>query len=202
MIIKKRSIFIVLVVVLILESLWAVSYIQSAKKTINIPLITDTLKNQLPKEKIASMSLEPSTIETKVNTEFSVKINIDTNKREVNGIDALISYDPAFLTVSDSNNQTAGVQAENGDLFSSLIINSVDPLKGKINLTASRLSKAVNPVSGTGTLAALTFIAKKTGSTLLTIVFDPEKTNTSNIVEANTSKNILTTVTNAKIEIK
>lgn len=203
MIYKYKKYFLpALIVVLVLEGIWAVIYIKSAKITTNpatVRKISPTPVKIL--EKIGSLSLDPVKIETKVTEQFTVKIIADTNGRELNGIDAQILYDPKMLTVVDSDNQTPGVQAENGELFNSLLINSADPVEGKINLTGSRLSKATKTISGKGTFALISFIAQKAGTTKIKINFDPGKTNTSNMAESGTSKNILTNVSDCEIQI-
>lgn len=194
---NKKIILVVLAILLVLESLWAISFIKGTTKTTT----SKTTTPEKPKQKIASITLDPANSETKVGQELTVKINVDTNNREVNGVDAVIKYDPQFLEVVDSENQTPSIQVQNGGLFDTLLINDVNPVEGTINITASRISPDQKPVSGKGTLALVTFIAKQEGATRLVTVFDYTKTNTSNVMEAKTSNNILTTVSDASVKI-
>lgn len=189
---NKKIILLVLALILVVESIWAISFIRSTKKTV---------QPGKPRVKIASLSLEPNLTEAVVSQEFTVYVQVDTTSREINGIDSIILYDPEFLEVVDSDNQTPGTQVTPGDLFGNLLVNETDPTVGKIVLTASRLSKNTEASSGKGTVALITFIPKRSGETDLTILFDPERTDTSNVTEAKTSNNILTTVADAKVKI-
>lgn len=193
---SKKIILVVLAILLVLESLWAISFIKGSKK-----ITSQTAVPEKPKEKIASITLEPASIETKIGQQFIVKVNVDTNNRTVNGVDAVIDYDPEFLEVVDQDDQTPGVQAKAGDLFNKLLVNDVNPVDGMINLTASIISPDAKPVSGKGTLASITFVPKQEGATRLITIFDYTKTNTSNVMEAKTSKSILTNVSDATIKI-
>ncbi len=144
------------------------------------------------KEKIASMSLTPQIVSSTVGQEFKLDINVDTNNRKINGIDVVLLYDPQMLTAINSNT---------GTLFTTLLVNDIDPVAGKIVITASRISTAEEPVLGIGVLATTTFVPKKGGVSEVTILADPNSTNTSNVTETKTSKNILTHTSNAQITI-
>lgn len=191
---NKKVLLIVLGVILVLEVIWASSFIKSSKKvqtTTQMPTATSTIS--LPKEKIASLSLEPATTSIKIGEQVSLSINVDTNGRSVDGIDTVLTYDPLYLE--------AVVPVANGDLFNSLLVNDVDAQNGKITLTGSRISLSSNPVTSQGTFATLTFTARKEGKTEVKFIFDPTKTNTSNVTESKTSSNILTTTNDATIQI-
>lgn len=194
----KKLVLVCLAIVIVIESLWAVSYIKSTNM-IKLPLITQLI--QIPKEKIASLSLEPVSLQTQVGSQFEVSVNVDMKDRTVNGIDAVIKYNPQMLEVVDSDNETAGTQAQTGTIFKTLLVNQADPIDGKIVLTGSRISTSQEPIKGTGTFAKISFIAKQAGNTNLEILFDSKKTNLSNVTESKTSKNILTDIENAQITI-
>lgn len=186
---RKKTVLILLAGVLILESVLAIFWVKSTK---GIPSLTISQVNK-PKEHLASLSISPQNIQTKQGDQFTVKVFVDTQGRLVNGIDAIAVYDPKVLEVVD--------QPTSGDLFTSLLVNTVDPTRGQIILTGSRLSKQSQPLAGTGTLANISFVAKTSGTTNITILFDPTTTTTSNVVEAKTSNNILTDVNGATIQI-
>lgn len=192
---KKTTVLVLFLLLLVVESVWAISFIRKNQRTF-------TPGTVVIKEQLASLTLDPQTLTTKMGDQFTVKVMVDTKERLVNGVDAQITYDPSLLTVVDQDTAVAGVQAGGGDIFTSLIINDIDPLKGKITLTASRLSREGQPFSGVGMLASLTFTVKAKGTTNLTFIFDSTKTNTSNVTESKTSSNILTTVNNATIQIQ
>ena len=186
---RKKTVLILLAGVLILESVLAIFWVKSTKRT---PSLTVSQVKK-PKEHLASLSVSPQNIQTREGDQFTVKVFVDTQGRLVNGIDAIVVYDPKVLEVVD--------QPTTGDLFTSLLVNTVDSARGQIILTGSRLSKQSQPLQGTGTLANISFIAKTAGNTNITLLFDPATTTASNIVEASTNNNILTDVNSATIQI-
>lgn len=138
------------------------------------------------------MSVDPSEVTVTVESQFTSSISVDLAGREVNGMDAIIKYDPQLLEVLES---------ASGDLFENLLVNEIDTENGTISITASRLSKDSPPISVNGILSVITFQALQPGITTVDIVFDPQTTSTSNVTEAGTSDNILTTVHNAQVTI-
>ncbi len=183
--VSKKNFFLVFLLLLIIIGLFLFTKSFSGKRK--------TLLTTPNKEKIATLWLEPKEVVIKKGTSFELSINVDTNDRMVNGIDAMIGYDPQFFDVLG--------KAENGDLFENLLINDVNQL-GRINLTASRLSKDEAPILGKGILAKIKLMAKKKGQPTVSFIFDPQKTNTSNVIESVTSKNILTHVENSNVKIE
>lgn len=194
---NKKKVFIILIIIILLELLWVISFIVLSKNTNSI--IPVKLK---AKEEIASFSFALDSKAIIRGTPFKTEIILNTKDRQVNGVDALILYDPQMLTVVDSIETVPAIQVANGDLFPSLLVNHVDQETGRITLTASRLNKQTSPVTGLGTLAIITFTAQQVGNTTLSFLFDDAQTNTSNVIEAETSKNILTHVQDVQIEIK
>lgn len=195
---NSKILLVGLAIIIVLESIWAISYIKSSQ-TIKLPIVTKL--SQKPKEKIASLTLKPQTVQTSIGQSFEISIVADMSNRTVNGIDAVIKYDGQMLELTDNSDELPGIQAVTGDLFQTLLVNSADPVEGKITLTGSRISTTQEPIKGTGTFARITFSPKQAGNTVVEILFDPDKTNLSNITEAKTSKNILTHTSNAQITI-
>lgn len=192
---KKRSlILIVLALILVIEAIWAFRFLSSQGKN---PI--ENITSIVPKENIARLSIEPQSVTTTVGEQFTVSVSADLAGREINGLDAIIQYDPTYLEVVDSNLETDGIQVENGDMFDSLLYNNVDNQAGIISVTASRISPETPPVSVNGILSVISFQALKQGNTKIEFVFDPTTTSTSNVTEAKTSENILTTVSNADV---
>lgn len=189
----KKLIFIILAIILLGEFFWAISFIKTSSLKKEKKIETPTQSQIVPKESIASLTIDPQNVETTVGQQFTININVDTLNHSINGVDTVISFDPEILTVIG--------EVKNGDLFNSLLIKDVKNNVGKINITASKLSPTAQNISGKGTLATVNFKALKFGETQIKIIFDPNRTDTSNIVESKTSKNILTTVSNATIKI-
>lgn len=184
---KKTVIFILLAIILVVEAVWAFRFLSSQGKG---PI--ESITSVIPQETIATMSIDPSQVTVAVGSQFTSSISVDVARREVNGMDAVIKYDSQFLEV---------VESANGDLFENLLVNEIDSDNGTISITASRLSPETPPININGILAVINFQALTAGSTQIEIVFDPNQTSNSNVTEAVTSDNILTTVSNAQVTI-
>jgi hypothetical protein len=197
---KHRMVIIVLAVILTIEAIWAIKYTQSVNTKPN-PETKILSPSLTPKPQIALMRLDPVQANAKMAKPFNLDIVIETKGRDINGVDAQIIYDPLMLSVVDQNTNQTGIQVKNGSIYDKLLINKVDPVIGKINLTASRLNKEIKPFNGSAVFATLVFQPKKEGSTLIRINYEEGKTNTSNITESKTSNNILTDTQNATVQI-
>ena len=91
--------------------------------------------------------------------------------------DVIISFDPALLEVEDAHLARPGVQIEPGDLFNPSYLftarNQADKNAGIITYTVSLLNDPyypVPPVTGSGTLAYVTFLAKSPGTSAISFV--------------------------------
>ncbi len=201
----KRNILFGLILVFVIETFVTIFYLKSLTALNGTPKeITPTAAvstKQPPKEKIATLSIQPSQVTTKANQEFSVIVFVEPNGRFINGADAVILFNPEHLSVIDEDATSEGIQVSPGNLFNSLVVNSVNQEQGKIVLTASRLSKSIDPANESATLAKIRFLSLKKGKTDLKFLFDYAKTNTSNVTEYRTSDNILTNVFDAQVNI-
>lgn len=184
---KRTLILIVLAMILVIEAVWAFRFLSSQGKG---PI--ESITSVIPPETIATMSIDPSEVTVSQGSQFTSSISVDLGGREVNGMDAIIKYDPQFLEV---------VESTNGDLFENLLVNEIDSENSTISITASRLSPETPPININGILAVINFQAISPGNTQIEIIFDKNQTNTSNVTEAVTSDNILTTVSNAQVTI-
>lgn len=188
--VKKTKIIIgLLALILIFESLGAIFFLKKYSAKIPPPVTNETKI----KETIASITLIPKEKQVKTGDTFTIEVKLNTNNREINGADAVIKYNPLFLEAAE--------KIENGDLFDNLLIAHVDKNKGIIDITASRLSNEQKTISGEGVLALVTFVAKQKGETTVDLIFDEARSDTSNVLETKTSKNILTTVSGSLITI-
>ena len=97
----------------------------------------------------------------KNNQEFTLSVNIDTGGNQVVGTELYINYDPAFLEPLSASKGSLMQQADvigpefdssTGEVFYTLIIKPND-----------------TPITGTGTIAQITFKPIKTGSTSLSL---------------------------------
>lgn len=204
-----KKIFIILIAVLLLESLWAINFVNSSRTAGNSgnSSQSNSFDSSIGTREpgaltpIATMYLDPDANTVSIENEFELAVVINTGDRQINGADSVIGYDPNMLTVIDGYAEVPGIQVKPGSIYNSLLINSVDPVEGKINLTGSRLSKSTPAYQGTGNFAIIRFKAINTGSTEINLILDPTIAKTSSVVEAETSANILTGTGNATIQI-
>lgn len=113
--------------------------------------------------------------------------------RMLSGADVRLKYDPLFLETSVSD-------LTPGEYFTSYPAKSVNTEKGIIRLTAFGGKRET--VSSPQVITTVKFKALKPGRTEITIDYQQGSTNRSTLVERGTSKNILSGVSNAVVEIK
>lgn len=112
----------------------------------------------------AKLSLSPES--GTFSSAFDVKVMLDTGSDEVVAADVFIDYEPAKLTISESNIKPGGGVSIGGA--------SVDSTASLIKFTAYNAS---TKISGSAVhLATLTFTPKGTGSTTLTLKFTAGQT--------------------------
>lgn len=132
--------------------------------------------------------------------EFSINVLLGTDNFDTNAADLILFYDPLFLQVVDYS-PAAGVQVKPGSLYESYPLNTVDPVSGKINVIAFSVISTYNSGSGTGVLATVTFEPLQVGNTNITFDFTPGETIDSNVAQAGTGVDILSSVSGASINI-
>lgn len=143
----------------------------------------------------ATLSLSPSTGTFNKGCSFTLTINVDTAGAQTDGTDAVIRFDPTRVSASNINT---------GTIYNDFPGTNIDST-GKI--TISGLAAVSAPFQGSGTLATIDFTVPSvapTGATALTFDFDssnPTKTTDSNVIERNTVKDVLTSVTNGSYTI-
>ena len=143
----------------------------------------------------ATLSLSPSSGTFNRGCSFTLAINLDTASSQTDGTDAILNFDPTRITAS---NITAGT------IYSDYPGTNIDAT-GKI--TISGLASVAQPFTGSGVLASIAFSVPAnapTGAAQVTFDFDPAnptKTTDSNVVERNTVKDVLTSVTNGSYTI-
>jgi len=143
----------------------------------------------------ATLSLSPSTGTFNRGCTFSLAVNLNTQNAQTDGTDAIIIFDPTRVT---------GTNITPGTIYPDYPGTNIDST-GKI--TISGLSSVSQPFSGTGTLATIDFsvpVTAPVGATAVTFDFnpaDPTKTTDSNVVERNTVRDVLSSVTNGSYTI-
>lgn len=130
----------------------------------------------------------------KVGDDVRVLVRVSSGGHNTVGSDVDIIYDPSFLEATSSAN------FYKGNIYKQYPIISVNGKKGEIKISAVAPVKTKG-FEGVGVLGGIKFKAKKNGETTLRVVFSPQSTTSSTIVEANTAKNVLTAVSNLKLNI-
>jgi hypothetical protein len=90
---------------------------------------------------------EPANLNAIRNQQITISLKADTGMEIVGGIFGAVEYDPQAMQLINTNA---------GPFFTNL---SANPVNGKVNIKASE------KVSGTGTIAAFTFLPLKRGET-------------------------------------
>jgi hypothetical protein len=136
-----------------------------------------TSKSMQPGPPVMQLHLEPSVISTREGQEFTVKVILDNDSGEpMDRVRLVAKFDPAELEVVDSdkgNRIRSGVNVEDGMAaeefpFDFNRSNEVDNVLGTI---AYDVGAEMNPVRGSGVLAAIHFRAKHaTNATAVSLV--------------------------------
>lgn len=143
----------------------------------------------------ATLSLSPSSGTFNRGCAFTLSVNLDTATSQTDGTDAILNFDPTRISASSI---TAGT------IYSDYPGTNIDAT-GKI--TISGLASVAQPFTGSGIFATIAFSVPAnapTGAAQVTFDFDsanPTKTTDSNVVERNTVKDVLTSVTNGSYTI-
>ncbi len=132
---------------------------------------------------IPSLYLSPAS--GSVSGTFTIDVQVDTAGAEVSGVDVILSYEPSQLEAQE---------IQDGD-FSSYPAKEINQVNGKIRISA--IAAATSPFSGTGKVAMIVFKAlQASGTASLNFDFTPGATTDCNLVEYQTVKEILGSVTN------
>ncbi len=185
-----KIIFIVLGVAVVIEIIYAVFSLWPKGTPTPLSLVQNT---QTTEASIPRMSLAVSQLSFTVDEVVPVSVTVDTGSNSISGVDLIIQYDPEILEVS---NEDIAV----GDVMDEYPLRSVDAEQGLVSI--SGISSLGNSFLGKGELATINFKAKSAGQTSLLINFEKDTTVASNLVEANSSRNILGEVDNLEILIE
>ncbi len=108
----------------------------------------------------ASMSINPTSSEVELDSEFSVTVNL-TGVDNVGSVNLVIGYDPDLLSISDANVQEGGFMRSDGGQAN--FFKHIDAQGGTITIGITR-SGAAKGASGSGNLVTLLFSATGEGS--------------------------------------
>lgn len=137
---------------------------------------------------VPAIALSPATgqFEFSANAPFPVGIIVDSGGRSVDGVDVVISYDPAKVQIVGGKVNPTGV-------FSEVPLNLVDTAAGKIRFSALTF----DPQPVTGVVGTFSFIPLSASEVNFQIDYTPGATTDSNIAEHGSAVDVLGKVENA-----
>lgn len=112
---------------------------------------------------------DPQSIGLKSGEQGSISLRVD-DAQGMYGIEFHLSFDPNVVEVVDADASKPGVQMAPGDWLknSFVAVNKADNAAGKIDYAVTLLNPAP-PVSGSGTIATVTFKGKNNGTSPLRV---------------------------------
>lgn len=187
----RRSMIIVIGVVLIvlLGAVVIVSAIRSRPSQSESPIA------RVPtpmKELRGEMWIDPVTQRATIGEQVTVQVMIDAHNTEINGSDAIINYDPAYLKL-------VSVDEPNEPDREFILFDRQD--EGQVQITTVK-SSATTTTTPQMTIARVTFTALRAGTTVLDFEYRPGSTVGSTIVRARDTENILDRITGSTITIE
>lgn len=132
--------------------------------------------------------------EYKVGETVPVAVRVVTGGHQSDGTDAVIKFDPKILEATGSAN------LKKGSIYPEYPLLSVDPA-GLVRISGIA-SIGKDPFNGIGVLATVSFKAKASGKSAVTLDFTSGATDDSNIVESGTSNDLLEEVFNLELVIR
>jgi len=150
------------------------------------------------KVKAATFQFDPSSATYSQTCSNTVDILMDTQGISSNSADIIVNYDPSKIEILDNDLIKSGIQIQPGIIYENYFGNQVDTGIGVIRLTGATF---INGFNGIGIFASINFKSKpfatSTNFDIYMTGVGPEVSLDSNIVDTNTSNDILSGVTNA-----
>jgi hypothetical protein len=195
--ILKSKVILVLAVLILVESF--VVFKAFTSKPTNIA--------QLPQSQIASQVLPLTvgplggakialTIENKnykIGERVPVKIRVFSGGYYSDGVDLVLKYDPKVLEVTPE-------EISGGNIFQNFPVKNVDSSSGTIQISAIS-STSGESFNGIGDFVTINFRTISIGSSEVNVVYTPNQTDDSNVIQQQESIDMLTDVINATINV-
>lgn len=180
-----KIIFAVLAVIILAEVVLALRYLGQRNSS-------STTFQEISGGKIILVTTKK---DIKVGDIVSVDVRVSTGGHSTEGTDLVLKFDPKAVEILSG-------KIVPGKIYGEYPMKSVDPKLGQIRI--SGIAGLVNKTSfnGIGVFATLNFKAVKPGKTTLSVDFTPKKTSDSNIIDSQTTQDILEGVTNLDLNIK
>ncbi|MDP3724592.1 MAG: cohesin domain-containing protein [bacterium] len=197
----KNTVVAVLAAFIVVELVWAAAILFQEGRHEIVPILPAS----------ATLAMQPESMTVTGGKEFNVDVLLVTNGRQVQGVDAVIHYDPKVLKLQSSV-ASAAASATSSALFDEYPANDVDEEKGIITLSA--IQRPGEIFNGSGVLGRLTFEAaarmtialypQPTAAPVQTTVsfsFQRDVKDDSNVVDTN-GDDILGAVVNATVTVQ
>ena len=191
----KRTIFVLVMLIIVGEIAWVGWNIYSSMNKAGIGSI-NTKDTPNLSENLANLTLKTLKTSAAVGEKIPVDVLISSVRASA-GTDVVIYYDPKLLSVDMPN---GGTPVTAGLLYSDYPVNRLDAQSNRIDFSGISASQAGTQANGV--LGTMNFIAKAPGKAKIWFDFTPGSTSDSNVVESQTSQDILSKVVNLEINIK
>ncbi|MCA9381369.1 carboxypeptidase regulatory-like domain-containing protein, partial [Candidatus Dojkabacteria bacterium] len=143
----------------------------------------------------ASFKFNPATKSFEKTCQRSISIDVNPEGEVSNAAEIEVTYDPNVITIIDQNPNISGIQVTPGNAFETYFYNNVNTTTGTIKLAGASF---FSTLSTNKTFATITFTSSASATTTnFDIRFDHiGATTDSNIADALTSNDLLSSVTN------
>lgn len=137
----------------------------------------------------------------KVGEEFEVPVILHTGEDETSGVDLVISYDPAVLTVVDSAADVDGTQIVDGKLFDFVQANRVSNSAGQIIFSTGQQPVSPPVATSDQAVATIRFKAIAAGESALNFYFKSGSVADTNVIRPVDGRDLLRSVQQAIITV-
>ncbi|HUV42516.1 MAG TPA: cohesin domain-containing protein [Patescibacteria group bacterium] len=139
---------------------------------------------------VGQIYLSPSEQMVSLGEKVVIEVWIDSQEKKLDSVDIKLNYQPELVKI---------ISLEKSDLFEEFPELNWDEETGQIVIRA--ISFQDNEFSGKGMVAQIIFQSLKAGITEIGVDFIPQETLDCNLVDSETSQDILGKATGAQIEI-
>lgn len=189
---NKKIIFLIFGVIIIGELIWALTVVlkpKTAPQVVNTPVVA-----QPEVEQPTTISLTTPNSEVKVGDKIQVLVNITSAKNTI-ASDIIINFDPKILSVETIGKDKSPMVLSG--MYNEYPLNKLE--NGKI--IVSGIATSLDGVLTNGLFGSVTFVAKASGESKISLDFSPTLTTDSNVVWANTKQDALMSVSDLEVNI-
>lgn len=187
--IGPKIIFLVLGIAILIEAIYAVKVL-TAPIPAPPPFSTSNDNVQLSG---GSILLNTGKTNIALGETVSIKVLIATGGHILDGADVIMRFDPKIFEAS----QTGLIK---GRIFDEYPLVSINSNSGVVSV--SGVNSLKNGFKGTGQFMSLNLKAKAKGKSVVTVDYQQNSTSDSNLVEANTSRDILESVGRLELNVQ